>query len=138
VDEPRPGLRRHEPPPGEHAGGMAAEADEEHAHRALVRDVREQVVARRERRERRLACHDRAVAARVGDDAEGVVDRGGGDAAVRLRPPVEPAAEALRGELVALLAQVETAVSWPTGRGRSQAMQVSPITGSSRSAPSGQ
>ena len=112
VDEPRAGLGGDQPRPGEDARGMAAEADEQHAHGPLARDVREQVVIRRERRERRLAGHRGPVAPRPGDDAARVVDRRAGEAAVRLGPAVEPAAEALRRELVALLpAQAETTVS---------------------------
>src|SRR5918994_4003951 len=138
VDEAGAGLGGGQPAPAEDAGGMTPEADEQDADGALGGDVGEEVVAGRERRERGLALDARAVAAGVGDEPPCLVGRGSGDPAVRLGPALEPAAEALRRELVALPAQAGTPLSWPTGSGRPHFTHASPSTGSVRSAPSGQ
>src|SRR5918993_2630938 len=117
VDEAGAGLGGGEPAPAEDAGGMTAEADEQDADRALAGDVGEEVLAGRERRERGLALDARAVAGGVGDEPPRLVGHGSGDPAVRLGPALEPAAEALRRELVAPAAQAVTAVSCPRGSG---------------------
>ena len=95
------------------AGGVAAQAHEQHADRALAADVVEQragLVAGAlaahglvERRERRLAHHPLPVGAHEGHVA--VADRRPRDVLVARRPAVEPALEARRGQLVAVFGQ---------------------------------
>ena len=97
----------------EDAGRVAAEAHEQHADGALAADVVEQraglvsgpLAAHGgvERRERRLAHHPLAVGADEGHVA--LADRRPRDVLVALRPAIEPALEARRRQLVAVLGQ---------------------------------
>ena len=102
VDLPLPDLRGHEPAAREHAGGVPAEAHEQHADHTVARDVVEQ-----RRRVEAVACAGLRGAA-------GTVDRSrprrppptkvtrstrtsvADDGAVALGPPLEPAPEPLR------------------------------------------
>ena len=102
----------------EDAGRVAAEAHEQHADRPLAADVVEQragLVAGAlaadggvERRERRLAHHPLAVGADEGHVA--LADRRPRDVLVALRPAIQPALEARRRQLVAVLGQAARGV----------------------------
>ena len=98
VHEPRPDLRVDQPPPAEHARGVAAEPYQQHADHAIAPHVLEQRAG--ERWERRVGVDPRAVGGLEGH-ALGARPLGG-DAAVLLGPAGEPALEPLRRDLVAL------------------------------------
>ena len=113
VHEPAADLRVAQGLAGEDPGRVTAQAHEQHADRALAADVVEQrpglvagaIAAHRlvERRERRLAHHPLPVGAHEGHVA--VADRRPRDVLVPRRPAVEPALEALGGQLVAVFGQ---------------------------------
>jgi ribosomal protein S5 len=120
VHEPAADLRVRQLLALEDAGGVAAEAHEEHADRPFATDVVEQrpgliagaVAARRlvEGRERRLAHHALAVGADEGHVA--FAHRRPRDVLVALRPAVQPALQARRRQLVAVVGQ--PGHGWPS------------------------